>query len=221
MAESAHLSWAKICIDVSCVSPDPYKESLFWMIQACKKKRATLDNKQKNETSNGETFVTETNQASWNFLTNTISHGQTILYLMISAIEAGKKAVGCSLNIFDPGKNGLQLTDDFAMTLKNEFVLDDPKVISPCVLRNASAMTAEREALRMGIERLTVFYRNKSQSGTTRRHVQEDDVEAHQGYARFSQKIEGHDSCQSYRSKACESFVRWDNGRASRRSSCW
>ena len=35
--------------------------------------------------------------------------------------------------IFDPGKNGLQLTVDFSMQLKNEFVLDDPNVIFPYI----------------------------------------------------------------------------------------
>ena len=53
--------------------------------------------------------------------------------MMVSAIEASKKAVGYSFNKFDPGKNGLKLTDDFAMTLKNEFVLDDPNVIFPYI----------------------------------------------------------------------------------------
>ena len=85
------------------------------------------------ERNNSETFVTEMNQASWILLTNTISHGQTIMYMMVSAIEASKKAVGYSLKIFDSGKNGLQLSDDFAMPLKNEFVLDDPNVIFPYI----------------------------------------------------------------------------------------
>ena len=52
---------------------------------------------------------------------------------MISAIEASKKAVGYSCKIFDPAKNGLQFTDDCAMKLKNEFVLDDPNVIFPYI----------------------------------------------------------------------------------------
>ena len=42
---------------------------------------------------------------------------------MNSAIGASKKAVGYS---FYPGKTGLQITDDFAMKLKTEFVLGDP-----------------------------------------------------------------------------------------------
>ena len=46
-------------------------------------------------------------------MTNTILHGRTAMYIMISAIGAGKKAVGYSFKIFDPGKNGLQITDDF------------------------------------------------------------------------------------------------------------
>ena len=106
LAESAR---ARICINVSRFSPDPYKD-----------KRATLNKKQKTETSNGEPFVTKTNQASWNLLTHTISHGQTIMYILISAIEASKKAVGCSFQMFDAGKNGLQLIDGSVMKLKNE-----------------------------------------------------------------------------------------------------
>ena len=51
------------------------------------------------------------------------------MYTKISAIETSENAVGCSFKIFDPGKNGLQLTDDSAMKLKNEFVLDDQNAI--------------------------------------------------------------------------------------------
>ena len=40
----------------------------------------------------------------WNLFISTISHGRTIVYIMVSAIEASNKAVGCSLKIFDPGK---------------------------------------------------------------------------------------------------------------------
>ena len=50
---------------------------------------------------------------------------------MISAIEASKKAVGISFEIF------LILegtgTDDLGMKLKNVFVLDDPNVICPYI----------------------------------------------------------------------------------------
>ena len=52
-----------------------------------------------------------------------------MMYTMISAIEASKKAVGYCFKIFQSGKKGLQLTDDFAKKLKHEFVLDDPNVI--------------------------------------------------------------------------------------------
>ena len=34
--------------------------------------------------------------------------------------------------IFDPGKNGLQLTDDSVTRLKNEFATNDPNVFFPC-----------------------------------------------------------------------------------------
>ena len=117
LEESAHLSRAIMCIDVSCFSSDPYKD-----------KRATLNKKQKNETYNSETLVTETNQASWNLLINTISHCRTIANMTVSAIEASKKAVGYSFKILDPGKNGWQLTDEFAMNLKNDFVSRDANI---------------------------------------------------------------------------------------------
>ena len=121
LAEYAHLSCANICIDGSRFSPDLYKD-----------KRVTLNRRQKNEIPKGEAFVTGTNQASWNLLTSTISHGRTIMYMVVSAIEASKMAVGYFFKIFDPGKNGVQLTDDFSMKLKNEFVSGDKKdVIFP------------------------------------------------------------------------------------------
>ena len=110
LAESGHLSCAAMCIDGSLFSPDLYQD-----------KHATLNRRQKNEISNGEAFVTETNQASWNLLTSTISHGRTIMYMVVPAIEASKMGVGYSFKIFDPGKNGVQLTDNFSMKLKNEF----------------------------------------------------------------------------------------------------
>ena len=36
--------------------------------------------------------------------------------------------------------------------------------------------------------------RTNRKSGTTRCHAQEDDVESHQGHARFRQRIDGNDS---------------------------
>ena len=111
LAKSVHLSRAKLYVNVPCSPSDPYKD-----------KRATLNKKQENETSNSETFATETNQASRNMLTNAISHGQKKLYTMISAIETSKKVVGYYLIL---EKNALQLIDDFATKLKNEVVLDD------------------------------------------------------------------------------------------------
>ena len=67
------------------------------------------------------------------FLTRTILYGRTIMYTMISMIEASKKAAGYLLKIFDLGKNRLQLTCDLSMKLKNEFVLDDPNVTFPYI----------------------------------------------------------------------------------------
>ena len=53
--------------------------------------------------------------------------------MMISAIDESKKAVGYFLKIFGSRKNGLQLTNDSAMKLKSEFVLDDQNVILPYI----------------------------------------------------------------------------------------
>ena len=86
LAESAHLSCAKKKMHrrlIHLFSPDPYKD-----------KRATLNKKQKNETSNSETFVTETNQIMWTLLTGTIPHGRTIMHMVTPATEASMTAVG-------------------------------------------------------------------------------------------------------------------------------
>ena len=42
-------------------------------------------------------------------------------------------AVGHFAKIFDPGKNGQQLTEDFLTDFKNEFAKDDPNVVFSCV----------------------------------------------------------------------------------------
>ena len=68
LTNSVHLSRAKFYVYVAFSSSDPYKD-----------KRATLNKKRENGTSNSETFMTGTNQASRNLLTNAISHGQTIM----------------------------------------------------------------------------------------------------------------------------------------------
>ena len=52
---------------------------------------------------------------------------RTVLYKMNSAIGADKKAVGYYFRIFDPGKNGLQSTDDLSMKLMCEFCLGRSK----------------------------------------------------------------------------------------------
>ena len=56
--------------------------------------RQACDVEQETRERNSETFMTGTNRAPRNLLTNTISHSQTITYTMISAIKASKKAVG-------------------------------------------------------------------------------------------------------------------------------
>ena len=92
LTNSVHLSRAKLYVYVPCSSLDPYKD-----------KRATLNKKRENGTSNSETFMTGTNQASRNLLTNAISHSQTIMCMMIPVIEMSKNAVGYSFKIFDLG----------------------------------------------------------------------------------------------------------------------
>ena len=115
LAENAHLSCARMCIDVSSFPPDQNGD-----------KHATSNRRQKKELSNGETLATETKQVSRNLLTNIILYGRTIVYTMNSAIGMDKKSVGYYFRIFDPGKNGLQSTDDVSMKLKCELVLGDP-----------------------------------------------------------------------------------------------
>ena len=83
-----------------------------------KDKRVTLKKKQNNVVSNSAAFITETNQVMWSPLTNTIPHGRTIVHTVTSATEASMVAVGHFAKTFDPGKHGLQLTDDSVMRLK-------------------------------------------------------------------------------------------------------
>ena len=65
----------------------------------------------------------------WSLLTNTIPHGRTIMYMVTPATEASMMAVGDFSKIFDLGKDGLQLTDDFVTRLMNEFATNDPNVV--------------------------------------------------------------------------------------------
>ena len=119
LKESACLSCAKICIDDSRFSPDLHKD-----------KRVTLNKKQKNEISNSAALITETNLAMWSLLANTIPHGRTIMYMGTPATEASMMmAVGHLAKMFDPGKNGLQFTDDSVTRLKNDFATNDPNVV--------------------------------------------------------------------------------------------
>ena len=50
------------------------------------------------------------------------------MFLATSATEASKMAFGHFSMIFELGKNGLQLADDFVVRLTNEFASDDPIV---------------------------------------------------------------------------------------------
>ena len=118
LTESAYLSCVKICIDDSRFSPDLYKD-----------KRVTLNKRQKNEISNGVAFIAEANHVVWSLLTSTIPHRRTIMYMMIPATEASMMAVGHFAKVFDPGRNGVRLTDDSVMRLKNEFASNDPHVV--------------------------------------------------------------------------------------------
>ena len=88
----------------------------------------TLNKKQNNEISDSTAYITEIHQTMWSLLTNAIPHGRTIMYMVIAAIEAFMMAVGHFSKIFDPGKNGLKLTDDSVTRLKNEFAENDPNV---------------------------------------------------------------------------------------------
>ena len=110
------LSCAQICVDDSRFSPDMYKDSV------------TRNKKQKSEISDSTAHITETHQTMWSLLTNTIPYGRTIMYMVTPATEASMMAVGHFLNIFDPGKNGLQLIDDSVTRHKNELADNDPKV---------------------------------------------------------------------------------------------
>ena len=102
LTESAYLSCAKICID----------DSRFFQTYTKTSLEKTLNKRQKNEISNSATFITETNQFMWSLLTHTIPHGRTIMYMVTPATEASMMAIGHFPKIFDPGKDGQQLTDD-------------------------------------------------------------------------------------------------------------
>ena len=82
----------------------------------------TLNKKQKNEISNSAPFM-------WSLLTNTLPHGRTVMYMVTPAPEASMMAVGHFSKIFDPGRNGLQLSDDSETNSKNEFATNDPNVV--------------------------------------------------------------------------------------------
>ena len=88
-------------------------------------KYPTLNERHKNETSNSQTLATRTKLAPQYLLTGAIPHFRTVEYRIILAIEASGKTGGHSFKIFDPGKNGFQLTRDSTSKLKNELVLDD------------------------------------------------------------------------------------------------
>ena len=85
-----------------------------------------------NEVSSSATFITQTNQAMWSLLTNTIPHDRMIMCMMTPA-GASKMPIPHFTKIFDLGKNGLQLTDDFVTKLKDEFASKDPSVVSSYV----------------------------------------------------------------------------------------
>ena len=72
--------------------------------------------------------ITETDHELWNLLTNTIPHGRTIMYMVTSVTQTSMMAVGHFIRIFDPAKNGQQLTEDFVTDLKSEFARDGPNV---------------------------------------------------------------------------------------------
>ena len=105
--------------------------------------------------SNSAALITETNQIMWSLF-------RTIMYLVTPATEASMMAVGHFAKIFDPGKNGLQLTDDSVTRLKNEFATNSPNVVFsyvPC-----SNDDTERPS---EVRSLETFY-NKIWTRTTR-----------------------------------------------------
>ena len=65
----------------------------------------------------------------WSSLTDTIPRGGTIMNMVTPATEARVMAVVHFSKIFEPGKNGLQLTDDSVTRLRNEFATNDPIVV--------------------------------------------------------------------------------------------
>ena len=68
--------------------------------------------KQTNEVSNSAAFTAETNPVMWSLLTNTIPHGLTMMSMVTPATEESMKAGGHFTKIFDPGKNGVQLSNE-------------------------------------------------------------------------------------------------------------
>ena len=89
------------------------------------------------------------------------------MYMLTPATEASMMAVGHFSKTFDPGKNGLQLTDDSVTRLKNEFAASHPNIFFSYIpfqnddterlvetfARNALVMKRERE--RQGSSLLT------------------------------------------------------------------
>ena len=55
------------------------------------------------------------------------------MYMVTPATEASMMSIGHFSEIFDPGKNGLQLFDDSLMRLMNELASNDPNVVSSYV----------------------------------------------------------------------------------------
>ena len=72
----------------------------------------TLNKKQTNEESNSAAITAETNPVMWSLVTNTIPHGLTITSMVTPATEESMMAVVHFTKIFDPGKNGVQLSDE-------------------------------------------------------------------------------------------------------------
>ena len=50
------------------------------------------------------------------------------MYVVTPATEANMMAVAHFAKIFDPGKSGLQLTDNSVTRLKHDFAADNPTV---------------------------------------------------------------------------------------------
>ena len=75
----------------------------------------------------------------------------------VSTIKCKNHVILCCLSIGPEGASGLGAAA-WILWLRDEYGIFEKVSYGGRVLRNASAMIAEREALRMGVEHLTVLF---------------------------------------------------------------